>query len=182
MKQKNFLNLLIVSCFLILLSSFLVPGRASAFLPSCNNADDREITLKDLSKDLSFKKKYLITEVVNNDPGRDNRSRQLTGTFICLEEGYTFRSNGADDEKIISHKELKQLERIVQEFTDRLKKIPNVEAKYYTINPITSGNRIIGWVIRHCEGVEKISYWVFKKEIVFAIQFKSVGTDTDTES
>ncbi|HUU49894.1 MAG TPA: hypothetical protein VMW81_02910 [Nitrospinota bacterium] len=160
---------------LILFLCFLVSD-ALAFLPLCQTTDRLcEVKKEALLKGPFSTKEYKVTEIINTDPERDNRSKQLTRTFICLEEGYILKSRGEELEKITAHNEKKQLKAIVQEFMEHLKQIPNVNTEHYTITSIQVGGKEIGWIIRHNEGVEKIDLWIFKKKIIFATKFKSLA-------
>ena len=159
----------------LILFLLFVPGNVLAFLPDCQNTDAScEIGLKDLSQNPSFKKIYRITEVINTDSDRNEKDRKLTRTLICIEEGYILKSRGDDGEKIITYKEQKTLESVIQDFTEGLRKIPNVDEKHYTINFITVGDRVVGWVIRHVDGVDRVDFWILQKKIIFAITFKPV--------
>ena len=117
-----------------------------------------------------------MTEVINVDSDRDEREKKLTRTLICIEEGYVLKSRGSNDEKIITHKEKRPLETVIQDFTNGLKNIPNIDEKHYTINFITVGSKVIGWVIRHVEGVERVDFWILQEKIIFAINFKPVAS------
>lgn len=171
-----------ISFLALILCLLFMSGSALAFLPDCQNTNAScEISLENLSHNSSFKKTYRVTEVISTDSDRDERERKLTRTLICIEEGYTLKSRRGGGEKIITHKEQEPLESVIQNFTRELRKIPNVNEKHYTINFITVGNRIIGWVIRHVEGVEKVDFWILQKKIIFAITFKPVDTGQENE-
>jgi len=162
----------------ILLSFFFIPY-AQAFLPSCNSTDTCEVGIKDLSHNPAFKQDYVVTEFVNVDPERDKRERELTRTYVCLEEGYTLKSSGSTQEKIITHKEKETLEAAFQEFSRHLDKIPNIIKSHYSIHPININNKAVGWIFMHSEGVEKVNYWVFQRKIIFEVKYKPVNEGTD---
>jgi hypothetical protein len=163
---------------MILLSFFLVP-HAQAFLPSCNSTDTCEIGIKDLSQSPAYKKEYVVTEFVNTDPERDKREKELTRTYICLEEGYRLKSSGSTQERIITHKEKESLEAVFQEFSRHLDKIPNIIKSHYSIHPVNIKDKTIGWIFMHSEGVEKVNYWIFQRKVIFEIKYKPVNEGND---
>lgn len=168
--------------FLLILFLSFFASSALAFLPISETTDTlSDVKPEALLKGPSSTKEYKVTEIINNDPERDDRSKQLTRTFICLEKGYILKSRGEELEKITAHNKKRQIKAVVQEFMEHLKHIPHVNVAYYSIKSLVIGGKIIGWILKHNEGVEKIELWIFKKKIIFATKFKSIAADNGTD-